>query len=50
MFVLFTDTDTDLTPVEAKHYGYKMISMPYIVNDQEIRPYVDFKEFDFKSF
>lgn len=50
MFVLFTDTDTDLTPVEAKHYGYKMISMPYIVNDQEIRPYVDFKEFNFKSF
>ena len=50
MFVLFTDTDTDLTPVEAKHYGYKMISMPYIVNNQEIRPYVDFKEFDSKSF
>jgi len=29
MLVLFTDTDTDLTPEEAIYYGYKMISMPY---------------------
>lgn len=50
MLVLFTDTDTDLTPQEAKHYGYKMISMPYIVNEKEIRPYVDFETFDSKTF
>lgn len=50
MLVLFTDTDTDITPEEAKHYGYKLISMPYIVNGQEIKPYVDFKEFNSKEF
>ena len=33
MFTIFTDTDTDLTPKEAKYYGYKMISMPYIIDD-----------------
>ena len=32
MLTIFTDTDTDLTPEEAKHYGYKLISMPYIIN------------------
>ena len=50
MLVLFTDTDTDLTPVEAKKYGYKMISMPYIVDGKEIKPYVDFETFDSKAF
>ena len=50
MYILFTDTDVDLTPQEAKHYGYKMISMPYIIDDKEIKPYEDFEEFDYKSF
>lgn len=50
MLVLFTDTDTDLTPEEAIYYGYKMISMPYIVKGKEIKPYVDFKTFDSHSF
>ena len=50
MYTIFTDTDTDLTPSEAKYYGYKMISMPYIIDDKEIRPYEDFIEFDYKSF
>lgn len=50
MLVLYTDTDTDLTPEEAKKYGYKMISMPYIVNNKEIKPYVDFEKFDSKAF
>ena len=50
MLVLFTDTDTDITPEEAKHYGYKLISMPYIVNGKEIKPYVDFEKFDSKAF
>ena len=32
MLVLFTDTDTDLTPKEAKEFGYHMISMPYSID------------------
>ena len=50
MLVLFTDTDTDLTLEEAKHYQYKMISMPYSINDIEVKPYEDFLEFDYHKF
>ncbi len=50
MLVFFTDTDTDFSLKEAKEYGCHLISMPYSVNDKEIYPYVDFKEFDYKSF
>lgn len=50
MFQLFTDTDTDITPAEAKEYGYKLISMPYVINDKDVYPYVDFEEFDSKKF
>jgi DegV family protein with EDD domain len=50
MFQLFTDTDTDITPEEAKEYGYKLISMPYIKDDKEIYPYEDFEEFDYHTF
>ena len=49
-FVMFTDTDCDITPAIAEQYGYKLISMPYTIDGQEIRPYVDFKEFDYKAF
>ena len=35
MLVLFTDTDTDITPIEAAKYGYKLISMPYIIDGKE---------------
>ena len=50
MLKLFTDTDTDFTLEEAAHYGYQMISMPYDLNGNEVKPYVDFKEFDYKTF
>lgn len=50
MIILFTDTDTDFTPVEAGKYGYKLISMPYIIGDKEIKPYEDFKYFESKTF
>lgn len=50
MLTIFTDTDTDLTPEEAQYYGYKLISMPYIIDDKEIKPYEDFKEFDYQTF
>lgn len=50
MIILFTDTDTDMTPSIAKELGYNLISMPYSINEKEIYPYVDFNEFDYKSF
>ena len=50
MYTLFTDTDTDITPQEASHYGYKLISMPYIIDKKEIKPYEDFEEFKYKEF
>lgn len=49
-YTIFTDTDTDLTPEEANHYGYKMISMPYILDGKEIKPYEDFEVFDYEAF
>jgi DegV family protein with EDD domain len=50
-FQLFTDTDTDITPEDAKELGYQLISMPYVTKDgQEIYPYEDFKIFDYHNF
>ena len=50
MLILYTDTDTDLTLKEANYYGYKMISMPYLYEGKEVKPYEDFLEFDYKEF
>ena len=50
MFVLFTDTNSDITPKVAKECGYQLISMPYVINEKEMRPYVDFEEFDYKEY
>ncbi len=50
MLVLFTDTDTDMTPEMAEKYGYKLISMPYSVDGRNIYPYVDYTEFDSHEF
>lgn len=50
MLVLFTDTDTDITPEDAKEFGYKLISMPYSVDGKTIYPYVDFETFDSHQF
>ncbi len=50
MLVLFTDTDTDITPQVAKEYGYRLISMPYTVGDTDVHPYADSDTFDFKPF
>lgn len=50
MLILFTDTDTDMTPATAKKYGYHLISMPYSLNDIEISPYEDWDEFDYKTY
>ena len=50
MYQLFTDTDTDILPDEAAEYGYKLISMPYIIDGNETYPYEDFKVFDYHGF
>ena len=50
MLVLFSDTDTDMTPEIAKEYGYRLISMPYSVDGRNIYPYVDFEKFDCHEF
>lgn len=50
MLVLFTDTDTDITPKIAEKYGYKLISMPYSIDGKSIYPYVDFETFDSHSY
>ena len=50
MLKIFTDTDTDILPEDAKKYGYKVISMPYIVNGEEIKPYEDFEVFEYAEF
>ena len=50
MYTLFTDTDCDITPEIAERYGYRLISMPYTIEGKQVFPYVDFKEFDYKTF
>lgn len=50
MLVLFTDTDTDLTPVKAKEFGYHLISMPYSIDGETTYPYEDFETFDAHTF
>ena len=49
-FVLFTDSDCDMTPAICAKYGYELISMPYTIDGKEVRPYIDFEEFDYKAF
>lgn len=50
MLVLFTDTDTDITPEIAKECGYHLISMPYSIGDETVYPYEDFEKFDAHAF
>ena len=50
MYVLFADTDEEITPEIAKKYGYNLISMPYSIDGKEIYPYEDFDVFDYRGF
>ncbi len=50
MLVLFTDTDTDITPSQAKEFGYHLISMPYSIDGETTYPYEDFEVFDAHAF
>ena len=50
-YVLFTDSDSDMTPELAREYGYKtIISMPYSIDGKTTRPYEDFQKFEPKPF
>ena len=51
MYQIFVDTDMDITPIIAKKYGFKLISMPYSMKEDElVFPYEDFDDFEYKSF
>ena len=50
MYTLFFDSDCDITLEVANKYHAKLISMPYVVDGEEVYPYVDFKNFDEKEF
>ena len=50
MYTLFFDSDSDITLEVAKKYNAKLISMPYVVDGEEVYPYVDFEKFDEKEF
>ena len=50
MYTLFFDSDCDITPSIAAEFGAKLISMPYMVNGEEIFPYVDFDKYDSHAF
>lgn len=39
MLTIFTDSDCDITPEVAAHYGFKLISMPYSLNGETVYPY-----------
>ena len=46
MLVLFTDTDTDITPEVCRKYGYRLISMPYSIDGKTYYPYESWESFD----
>ena len=50
MYTLFFDSDSDVTLKEANSFGAKLISMPYVVDGEEVYPYVDFETFDSHEF
>lgn len=45
-FVLFADSDCDITLVDCAKYGYHLISMPYSIDGKTIYPYEDFEVFE----
>ena len=50
MYTLFGDTDLDMTIKEAREYGVKLISMPYVIGEEVTYPYKDSDEIDFHAF
>ncbi len=50
MLKLFIDSDSDFTLEQAKEWGATMISMPYEIKGQEVKPYIDFEKFNGKAY
>ena len=50
MVKVFIDSDSDFTLEDAKKYNATLISMPYEMKGKEIKPYIDFEEFDGKKY
>jgi len=50
MYTLFTDTDCDFTPANAREYGCRLISMPYSVEASTVYPYADGTDMDLHAF
>lgn len=49
-YMLFTDSDCDLTSKTAAEAGFSLISMPYIIGSDCIYPWEDFDDFDAHDF
>lgn len=50
MFVLFTDTDCNVSPEIAKKLNYELIYMPYTIEGKEYMPYLEGSDFTFTDF
>ena len=50
MLKVFIDSDSDFTLQHAKEYNATLISMPYEMKGKEVKPYIDFEEFDAKKY
>ena len=49
-YQLFFDSDCDITTEWANKYDAKLISMPYVICDEEYFPYKSWEKFDSKAF
>ena len=50
MVKLFIDSDCDFTLEDAKKWDATLISMPYEIKGEEVKPYIDFEKFDSKKY
>ena len=49
-YVLFADTDMDVTPDVTAKYKAQLISMPYTMDEEDVYPYQSFDKFDEHTF
>lgn len=50
MIKIFVDTDSDVTPEEAKKYNFGLISMPFMIGEETTYPFKDGDTFDYEGF
>ncbi len=48
--VLFVDSDCDITLKQANKLGVNLIIMPYTIDGKEIKPYIDYEDFNSKEY